>query len=368
MTATAREQRTANREPRTASLDADAAWRAVLNRDAAAEGRFVLAVKTTGIYCRPGCPARTPKRENVTFYPGPDAAEAAGFRACLRCRPRGGASAAGQAVAKARALLDARAGERVTLDELARATGMTATHLQRIFTAAVGESPRAYAARLREERLRGALRSEATVSRAIYEAGYSASSRAYAGADRALGMTPAEFRRRGAGVELRVASAPCSLGHVVIAATTRGIAAVRFGSDPRALVRELREEFAEARIEAADAQLAEWIRQVVRLVDGIGLDRELPIDVAGTEFQRRVWAVLRQVPSGETVTYAELARRIGQPRAVRAVAGACAANPAAVVIPCHRVVRSDGDLGGYRWGVKRKQALLRAEGAAPQSA
>ena len=353
---------------RPSTLDPDAAWRAVLTRDAAAEGRFVLAVKTTGIYCRPGCPARTPKRENVAFYPDPDTAEAAGFRACLRCRPRGGASAAEQAVAKARALLDARAGERVTLDELARATGMTGTHLQRIFTAAVGESPRAYAARLREERLRGALRSEATVSRAIYEAGYSASSRAYAGADRALGMTPAEFRRRGAGVELRVASAPCSLGHVVSAATARGIAAVRFGSDPRALVRELRAEFAEARIEAADAQLADWIRQVVRLVDGIGLDRELPIDVAGTEFQRRVWAVLRQIPSGETVTYAELARRIGQPRAVRAVAGACAANPAAVVIPCHRVVRSDGDLGGYRWGVTRKQALLQAEGAARRPA
>lgn len=368
MTAIAHEPRPAIRDPRPATIDPDAAWRAVEARDPRADGQFVLAVRTTGIYCRPICPARRPRRENVTFFADPDAAEAAGFRACLRCRPRGEASAADRAVAQARALLDARGGERVTLDELARTTGMTATHLQRIFTARVGESPRAYAARLREERLRGALRSEATVSRAIYEAGYAASSRAYAGADRALGMTPAEFRRRGAGVELRVASAPCSLGHVVIAATSRGIAAVRFGSDPRALVRELREEFAEARIEAADAQLAEWIRQVVRLVDGIGLGRELPIDVAGTEFQRRVWAVLRQIPSGETVTYAELARRIGQPRAVRAVAGACAANPAAVVIPCHRVVRSDGDLGGYRWGVKRKRALLRAEASARRPA
>jgi AraC family transcriptional regulator of adaptative response/methylated-DNA-[protein]-cysteine methyltransferase len=355
---------TATLAPRPLTLDPAVAWHAVQRRDPRADGRFVFAVRTTGVYCRPSCPSRHARRENVRFFAGPDAAEAAGFRACLRCRPRGEASAADRAVARARSLLDARGGERVTLDELARATGMTPTHLQRIFTAAVGESPRAYAARLREERLRGALRSEATVSRAIYEAGYSASSRAYAGADRALGMTPAEFRRRGAGVELRVAVAPCSLGHVVVAATARGIAAVRLGADPRNLVEGLREEFAEARIEAADARLAKWLRLVVQLVDGIGVGRELPVDLAGTEFQRRVWAALREVPSGETVTYAELARRIGRPAAVRAVAGACAANPAAVVVPCHRVVRSDGGLGGYRWGVERKAALLEVESSA----
>ena len=368
MIATSIEQRAASSEQRRATFDPASAWAAVLARDPRADGVFVLAVRTTGIYCRPACPARRPRRENVTFFPGPDAAEAAGYRACLRCRPRGGASAAEQAVGKARALLDSRAGERVTLDQLARATGMSGPHLQRVFTAAVGESPRAYAARLREERLRGALRREPTVSRAIYEAGYGASSRAYAGAGQALGMTPAEYRRRGAGVELRVAVAPCSLGHVAIAATGRGIAAVRLGNDARALVAGLREEYAEARFEAADARLAEWLRQVVRLVDGIGLGAQLPLDVAGTEFQRRVWAALREIPSGATVTYAELARRIGRPAAVRAVAGACATNPAAVVIPCHRVVRSDGAPGGYRWGVERKEALLRKEASARRPA
>lgn len=349
--------------PTPSTLDQDAAWRAVLQRDRAADGLFYFAVTSTGVYCRPSCPSRHARRDRVRFFRTPDTAEEAGFRACLRCRPRGGPSGAEQSVARARALLEERAGERVSLAELSEAVGLSPTHLQRVFTAHVGLSPRAYAARLRESRLRQALRREPTVTRAIYEAGYAAPSRAYERADRELGMTPAAYRRRGEGVRLRIAVAPCRLGHVAVAATDRGIAAVRLGNNSRKLVEDIRAEFDRATIVASDAALAAMVRDVVRLADGMGLDHVLPVDVAGTEFQQRVWELLRAVPSGETITYQELARRLGRPSAVRAVARAVATNPAAIVIPCHRVVRSDGQLGGYRWGPERKERLLKAEGA-----
>ena len=340
--------------PRPAmQLTDDEAWKRVAARDRAADGRFVYAVRSTGIYCRPSCPSRRPHRENVAFFDAPIEAERAGFRACRRCRP---ASDAPDLVARARELLE-RDEQAPTLEALARSLGVSAGHLQRTFRAATGLSPRAYAERLRSERLRQALQEGRTVSRAIFDAGFGSASQAYATATRHLGMTPGTYRRGGVGLDMHYAVGDSSLGRVLVAWTERGICAVYPGTDDAVLERALAEEFPNAaRTRSSDAPA---LRQVLAALDG---DAAPPtLDPQGTAFQREVWQALAEIPHGATRSYADVARRLGRPDAVRAVAGACAANNIAVLIPCHRVLRGDGGLGGYRWGEDRKRQLLTRE-------
>jgi AraC family transcriptional regulator, regulatory protein of adaptative response / methylated-DNA-[protein]-cysteine methyltransferase len=340
---------------------------AVRARDPRADGVFYYAVATTGVYCRPSCPARPARAANVSFHVTPAAAERAGFRACKRCRPRDASPGADQArlVAAARARIEA-ADEPVRLAQLAAQAGLSPYHFHRVFKRHAGMTPAAYAAACRLRRFGAAVRVESSVTAAIYEAGYSSSGRFYE-AGGALGMPPAVLRRGGAGLELRVAIRPCSLGQVLIAASARGVCAISFGDRPDQLARELRARFPRADIRDgaadADARLQALAAQVVALVDATGVAADIPLDLWGTVFQQRVWRALRDIPTGETISYAELARRIGAPRAVRAVGTACGANPVAVAVPCHRVVRGDGALGGYRWGLPRKRALLAREAA-----
>lgn len=341
--------------------DEEQNWRAVRDRDRSADGCFVYAVRSTGVYCRPGCPSRPARRENVTFYAAPAAAEAAGYRPCKRCRPKEhpGARVA-EAVRHACALIEA-AEEQPDLATLARAAGYSPSHFQRLFKAHVGLSPKQYAITRRKARLRTALAEAVSVTDAIYAAGFGASSRAYDDKG-ALGMTPGTYRNGAAGETIRFTSAPSSLGTVFVAATVRGICMIEFG-DPETLAPALVRHFPKAQIMAADGDLAELVARVVALIDTPSAACELPLDIRGTAFQERVWKALTLIPPGETVSYAELARRIGQPSAARAVARACATNTIAVAVPCHRVVGGSGDLSGYRWGVERKQALLAREGA-----
>ncbi|MBL8978338.1 MAG: bifunctional DNA-binding transcriptional regulator/O6-methylguanine-DNA methyltransferase Ada [Gemmatimonadetes bacterium] len=352
--------------PTDLPLTADAAWRAVTARDRAWDGRFVYGVRTTGIYCRPSCPSRRALRENMSFYPTAEAARGAGFRACKRCRPDTAAEAGNPAVARARDWLDRHAGERVSLAHLATVSGVSAWHLQRTFKREVGLSPREYAAALRADRLRAALRAEPSVSRAVYEAGFGSSSRVYEGAHRLLGMTPGRYREGGKGMELRYTIVPSPHGRLLVAATDRGVAAVLLGESDAALTRDLARQFPEAeraRVDTGDEWLRELVRGVAAEVARPGSGGGLPLDLHGTAFQWKVWRALTTIPAGETRTYTELARSVGRPRAVRAVASACAANRVAVLVPCHRVVRSDGSLGGYRWGLERKARLLAREQA-----
>jgi AraC family transcriptional regulator of adaptative response/methylated-DNA-[protein]-cysteine methyltransferase len=353
----------------TVSIDPDVAWRAVVDRDASWDGRFVYAVATTGVYCRPSCASRRPLRKNVSFHATTDDAARAGFRACRRCRPDG-VTNADACVAEARRLLDAHVelgdGERPTLDRLAAAVGMSAFHLQRVFKARLGVTPAEYVRVRRGERFKAELRSGETVSRATYGAGYNSSSRAYADAAALLGMTPASYRRGGRGMTIRFVVRPCSLGHVLVAGTTRGLAAVSLGDDPAALERELRAEYPAASVEPAESlgagdPLAGWVDAVVAYLDAHGAPPRVPVDVPATPFQRRVWDALRAIPAGETRSYGEIASSLGAPNAARAVAAACASNRVALVIPCHRVVRGGGALSGYRWGAERKRALLANE-------
>lgn len=353
-----------------ASATDDAArWSAVERRDAGHDGQFVFAVRTTGVYCRPSCPSRRPYRANVEFFSDPAAAETAGYRACLRCEPKATATRAGRAVAAARARLDAEPGQAIPLAELAREAGMSADHLQRLFRQQVGVSPAQYAAALRADRLKRNLRSGATVSRASYDAGYGASSRVYDSAARGLGMTPAAYRRGGKGVRIRFASAETSFGWVQVAATDTGVCSVMLGDDQETLAHELEQEFPNATRELrrerseGDADLHAWLASVVGYLEGVLPGPSVPLDVRGTALQEKVWSELRRIPYGETRTYTEVAQAVGAPRAVRAVASACARNPVALVIPCHRVVGRDGDVRGYRWGRERKERLLKHEHA-----
>jgi AraC family transcriptional regulator, regulatory protein of adaptative response / methylated-DNA-[protein]-cysteine methyltransferase len=350
-----------------AVIDDATAWQAVEARDRKFDGAFVYAVKTTGVYCRPSCAARRPRRANVVFYAAPNDAVAAGFRACKRCQPASAPAAAGErAVARARSYLEAHADRRVSLSELARAVGMSPFHLQRTFKQLVGVSPRVYADARRVDRLKHYLRDGETVSRATYDAGYSSSAAAYARAGSGIGMTPAEYRRGGAGVEVRFATAQTKVSRVLLAATARGVCAVTLGDRDADLEQALRAEFPGASIARAsdgDVSVDEWLDAVVEYLDGQTRDIAVPLDVQGTEFQQRVWTALREIPLGETRAYAEVASAIGAPGSARAVAQACARNPVAVVIPCHRVVRTSGDTSGYRWGGDRKRRLLAAEHA-----
>jgi AraC family transcriptional regulator of adaptative response/methylated-DNA-[protein]-cysteine methyltransferase len=340
----------------------DDRWAAVTARDPVADGRFVYAVRSTGVYCRPSCAARRPHRENVRFHRTPFEAERAGFRPCKRCRPQAPDSRDPRAALIARACRQIENAEEVpSLDVLAAAAGLSRYHFHRTFKAVTGVTPKGYAAAHRAKRLREELGRAATVTDAVYGAGYGSSGRFYATSGKVLGMTPAAYRAGGTGAEIRFAAGECSLGAVVVAATGKGICAILLGDDPEPLVRDLQDRFPKARFVGGDSTFEGWVAAVVGFVDDPRIGLDLPLDIRGTAFRQRVWQALGAIPVGVTMTYSELAARIGAPRAVRAVASACAANAIAVAIPCHRVVRRDGSLAGYRWGVERKRALLARE-------
>lgn len=350
------------REARAAVTLADPRWTAVRARDAGADGRFFYSVASTGVYCRPSCGARTPRPENVSFHASRTDAEAAGFRPCKRCRPDLPPLAERQAAmvaALCRQIDDADT--LPSLDALAASAGCSRFHLLRVFRAHTGLTPRAWAAARRAERLRERLADGASVTEAIVDAGYGSTSRVYEKSARPLGMTPRRYRAGGADTDIRFAIAQCALGALLVAASPQGVCAIALGDDADALARDLQDRFPQARLSGDDADFARLVAQVVGLVEAPRIGLDLPLDVRGTAFQQRVWAALRAIPPGQTLSYTELAQRIGAPNAVRAVASACAANTLAVAVPCHRVVRTDGSLSGYRWGVARKRALLERE-------
>lgn len=339
-------------------------WSAVLDRDRRADGQFVYSVRTTGVYCRPSCAARRPRRENVRFHATGADAERAGFRPCRRCRPLEPAAADRRAAAvlRACALIEA-AEEPPDLETLAAEAGLSRFHFHRLFRETTGVTPREYAAARRAERVRDALARGATVTDAIYEAGFASSAPFYAEAEALLGMRPGSFRAGGRGETIVFAVGECSLGSILVAATDKGVCAVSLGDEPEELVRQLEERFPDAELVGGDRGFDALVAKVVGFVEAPEQGLGLPLHVRGTAFQRRVWRALTELPAGATLTYGELAERIGVPDGARAVARACAANPLAVAIPCHRVVRRDGALGGYRWGVERKQRLLERESA-----
>lgn len=341
-------------------MQADPRWQAILARSA--EAPFVYSVRSTGVYCRPSCAARRPLPENVDFHESAAAAEAAGFRPCRRCRPDRPSRREEQAaiVASLCRFIEAR-DEPPTLEELAARAGWSVFHLHRTFRAVTGLTPRAWARARRAARAREELARGRTVTEAIYGAGYGSSGRFYEDAEEWLGMSPTRYRNGGDGETIRFAVGACSLGSILVAATERGVCAILLGDDPERLVHDLERRFPRARLVGGDEAFESLVAKVVGLVEHPGVGLDLPLDLRGTAFQQRVWQALRAIPPGSTATYAEIARAIGMPKAVRAVAAACAANSLAVAIPCHRVVRSDGGLSGYRWGVERKRALLRRE-------
>lgn len=346
----------------TAYATDEARWAAVAGRDRGADGAFLFGVLTTGVYCRPGCASRTPRRENVRFFATADAAEGAGLRPCKRCAPRGGPSPQAAAVARACALIDA-ADEPPSLGELADAAGMSPFHFHRVFKAATGLTPAAYARARRAERLRQALPAAPSVTDAIFAAGYGSASGAYDGGA-PLGMTPSAYRGGAAGERISFAVADSYLGPVLVAATGRGVCAIEFGEGEGELRARLAARFHGAELAPGDAAFAATVGRVVAFLEAPAAGLDLPLDIQGTAFQRRVWEALRRIPAGGTASYAEVAASVGQPGAARAVAQACAANRLAVAVPCHRVVRGDGAAGGYRWGAARKRALLERERAA----
>src|SRR6266487_2208656 len=344
-------------------------WRIVLARDRRYDGAFVYAVQSTGIYCRPSCPSRRPRRAQVTFFPVPEAAELAGFRACRRCRP-GEAAAPDPGVPLVRTvcrLIDAHPDRPASLAALSAQAGVTSHRLLRTFQRVLGISPRQYRDARRVDRFKAELRSRGRVSPALYEAGYGSTSRVYERAHAQLGMTPATYGRGAPGTRIDFTVVPCALGRLLVATTARGICRVSLGSGAQELEAALSAEFPRAELRRARGALATSVGALLRYLAGHVEPLDLPLDVRATAFQRRVWEALRRIPYGATRSYVEIARAIGQPSATRAVARACATNPAALVIPCHRVVRADGGLGGYRWGVTRKRALLERERAATGS-
>ena len=338
-------------------------WAAVLDRDTAADGRFVYAVASTRIYCRPTCPSRRPHRRNVRFFATPAAAESAGYRACRRCRPGEGEPDPLRRVREAQQYLESHLDETVTLDRLGREVGLSPWHLQRTFKRLTGVTPRAYASARRMERMKARLRQGDSVTRATYEAGFSSPSRVYDQSRAHLGMTPGAYRHGGRGVGIRFTTVPTALGQLLVAATDRGLCSVMLGDGRGPLEAALRREYPAATIERRDDELRDWARAVAARLAGDEAE-PLPLDVSGTPFQQRVWESLQRIPRGSTRTYGEIARELGQPTAARGVARACAGNRLAVVIPCHRVIRGDGELGGYRWGIDRKRDLLAREGIA----
>ncbi|MDX1756033.1 MAG: bifunctional DNA-binding transcriptional regulator/O6-methylguanine-DNA methyltransferase Ada [Marinobacter sp.] len=337
----------------------DPRWAQVEARNGDADGQFVYAVRTTGVYCRPSCPSRRARPENVEFFDDGPAAQRAGYRPCRRCRPDS-AAGPGERVARLCRYIES-ADTPPTLAELADQAGMSPSHLQRWFKAHTGLSPAAYGRGQRARRVQQALRRSGSVTAAAYEAGYESSSRFYADSLQWLGMTPSRFREGGRQTTIRFAVGQCSLGAILVACSERGVCAITLGDEPEPLVAQLQDRFPRAELEGGDAEFEQLVARVVGLVESPARALDLPLDIRGTAFQQRVWQALQAIPVGATASYAEIAERIGQPSAVRAVAGACAANTLAVAIPCHRVVRSDGSLSGYRWGIERKQALLERE-------
>src|SRR5580692_8918683 len=345
-----------------AHLDEDVRWNAVAARDPGHDGEFVFAVATTGVYCRPSCPARRPRRENVTFFCRPEEAEKAGFRACLRCRPRlfSGNPQSDSAKEICR-YIEQHLDELITLERLGKVFRQSPFHLQRRFKAVLGITPREYADSCRLRLLKRNLQAGNNVTRAMYDAGYGSSSRLYEKTASQLGMTPDKYRRGAIAASIRYLCADSPLGRMLIAATDRGICAIQFARTDGELLEGLKREFPFAARKRDEGKLQSWAKTLLRHLQGKKLDDSLPLDIRATAFQRRVWTYLQTIPFGTTQSYNQVAKGIGQPRATRAVARACATNPVAVAIPCHRVVREDGSMGGYRWGMERKKALLEME-------
>jgi AraC family transcriptional regulator, regulatory protein of adaptative response / methylated-DNA-[protein]-cysteine methyltransferase len=343
----------------------DPRWQAVVARDRNFDGHFYYAVRTTGVYCRPSCSARLARPGNVSFHLTCDDAERAGFRPCKRCKPDKPGLAEQHAVMVAEICRGIGSAEEIpSLGELARKAGLSVYHFHRLFKAITGVTPRAYAIAHRAKRIRDALAQPGTtVTAAIYDAGFNSSGRFYESSNAVLGMTPTDYRAGGANTGIRFAIGECSLGSILVARSERGVCAILIGDDPDALARDLQDRFPRACLTGGDAGFEELVAKVVGFVEAPSLGLDLPLDVRGTAFQQRVWQALLEIPAGSTASYAAIAKRIGAPKSVRAVAQACAANTIAVAIPCHRVVRNDGALSGYRWGVARKRALLQRETA-----
>lgn len=340
-------------------------WAAILNRDREADGKFYYSVATTGVYCRPCCGSRQPRRENVQFYATAQAAEKAGFRPCKRCRP----TAADSVSQRASAIEDAcraleASQEPPDLDQIAEAAGMSRFHFQRVFKQVTGVTPRAYFTECRRKRVQAELERSKTVTEAIYQSGFNSNGRFYARSNQLLGMTPRAFRAGGGHTTIRFAVGECSLGSILVAATANGICAILLGDDPERLTHTLQKRFSRAELVGGDHEFEQWMATVVGFIDHPAKGLNLPLDVQGTAFQQRVWRALSEIPAGTTASYEEIAQRIDAPKSARAVAAACASNSIAVAIPCHRVVRKDGDVSGYRWGVERKRALLEREATA----
>lgn len=351
-----------NKEAQAAATLSDPRWSALQARDKSADGHFVYSVKTTGVYCRPSCAARQAKPENVSFHQTCADAEQAGFRPCLRCKPNQASLDEQQQALVQRAceLID-RADVAPSLQALAEHVGMSPYHFHRLFKARTGLTPKRYANAQRAARVRSQLLKGETVTNALYDAGFNSSGRFYAVADQLLGMIPKAFREGGANTQIRFSIGHCFLGTLLVAQSERGICAILFGDNPEALQADLHQRFPRATLVAADATFSETVNQVIDFIEMPAKGLSLPLDIQGTVFQQQVWQALQKIPAGRTASYREIAENIGSPRAVRAVAGACAANSLAVAVPCHRVVRHDGELSGYRWGTERKRALLDRE-------
>jgi AraC family transcriptional regulator of adaptative response/methylated-DNA-[protein]-cysteine methyltransferase len=352
------------REKSPLFLSDDDYWTALVRRDRNADGAFYYSVRTTGVYCRPSCAARLPRRENVQFYVTREAAERAGFRPCKRCRPNALSTSEQQTAAVENVCRTVEnVGEMPSLDTLAEAAGLSRFHFHRIFKKVTGVTPRAYFTARRAQRVRDELVRSETVTEAIYGAGFNSNGRFYANSSQMLGMTPTKFRSGAEGVSIRFAVGECSLGSVLVAATDKGICSILLGDDPDKLVRNLQDRFSKAELVGGDPEFEMWVAQVVGFIENPKQGLRLPLDMRGTVFQQRVWQALRDIPAGSTATYSDIAQRLGAPKAVRAIARACASNDIAVAIPCHRIVRKNGEVSGYRWGVERKQTLLKREAA-----
>jgi AraC family transcriptional regulator of adaptative response/methylated-DNA-[protein]-cysteine methyltransferase len=356
------DDRPAGAQPSDDQPSDDQRWKAVLARDAGHDGEFVFAVSSTGIYCRPSCPARRPRPENVTFFSRPEQAEKAGFRACLRCRPKSlGGNLQSDSAKEICRYIEQHLDEPITLERLGKAFGQSPFHLQRRFKAALGITPREYADSCRLRLLKRNLQAGDNVTRAMYDAGYGSSSRLYEKTASQLGMTPDKYRRGAIAATIRYACADSPLGRMLIAATDRGVCAIQFARADGELIEGLKREFPFAVRKPDEGGLQPWVAALLEKMAGRELNAALPLDIRATAFQRRVWTYLQSIPFGATRSYSQVAKAIGQPSASRAVARACATNPVAVAIPCHRVVREDGNISGYRWGVERKKTLLEME-------
>lgn len=352
-----------SREIETPLNSPDSWWQAVQTKNTRLDGSFVFAVKSTGIYCRPSCPSRLPKRDSVTFFRDSEAAEKAGFRACLRCRPNDKAQSDPQAVLVQRVcrFLELSHEEMPTLARMGEEFGVSPFHLQRTFKRLMGISPRQYAAAARMQKFKTEIREGKSITTALYDAGFGSSSRLYERNRADLGMTPAVYKRGGRGLTINYTIVACGIGRLLVAATAQGICAVRLGDTDERLDADLRAEYPAAEIEGNQATLAPAVQELLNYLEGKQGVIDLPLDIQATAFQAQVWKNLRAIPYGETRSYSELARAIGRPQAVRAVARACASNPVALIVPCHRVICSDNSLGGYRWGIERKKRLLEQE-------